>query len=50
MLLEGKSVTAMVGRFKRTTNAIETRAAILGLSIASDKAVRTQRNATKRAV
>jgi hypothetical protein len=47
MLLEGKSVAAMVGRLKRTTNAIKARAAILGLSVASDKAIRAQRNAAK---
>jgi hypothetical protein len=47
MLLEGKSVAAMVARCGRTTNAVKGRASFLGLSVASDKAIRAQRNAGK---
>jgi hypothetical protein len=50
MLLAGKSVASISARLKRTTNAVKVRAAMLGLSIASDRTLRAQRNAAKRAI
>jgi hypothetical protein len=50
MLLDGKSIAAIAARLKRTMGAVKSRASHLGLSVSVDKAVRDQRNASRRAM
>jgi hypothetical protein len=47
MVLRGKSVHAISARLKRTLRAVRSRAHLLGLSVAIQKAVRDQRNAAR---